>query len=64
VQKDKMSDKVNTDSKEAGQKKGKHFYRKDKPWDQPKEGENRWKSVEINEGDMKTPLLEESSFST
>ena len=46
------------------QKRGKHFYRKEKPWDVPKDGEDRWKPVQIQQGDMKSPLLEESSFST
>jgi len=46
------------------QKRGKHFYRKEKPWDVPKEGEDRWKTVEIKEGEMKHQLMEESSFST
>jgi ribosomal RNA assembly protein len=59
----KMTDQANPDSA-VPQKRGKHFYRKDKPWDVAKEGEDRWKSVEIKEGDMKAPLLEESSFST
>ena len=39
-------------------------HRKDKPWDNPNDGVDRWKFVEIKEGDMNGPLLEESSFAT
>ena len=40
----------------------KRQHRKDKPW--TNDGIDRWKFVEINPGDMKAPLLEESSFAT
>ena len=59
-----MSEPTEHQHEETPKKRGKHFYRKDKPWDVPVEGEDRWKSVVIKEGDMKSSLLEESSFST
>ena len=49
----------------APQEKSKNKrHRKDKPWDNPNDGVDRWKFVELKEGDMSGPLLEESSFAT
>jgi len=57
------SEKQNTDQGER-QKSKKQQHRKEKPWDNPNDGVDRWKFVEIKEGDMEGPLLEESSFAT
>ena len=47
---------------EPAAKKKKKNYRKEKPWDH--QGIDHWKVEPFNKGDMKTHLLEESSFAT
>lgn len=39
-------------------------YEKEKPWDNPNDGIDRWKFVQIGKGEMKGPLASESSFAT
>jgi len=43
-------------------KTGKNKYRRDKPWDN--DSIDHWKNEPFHPGDMKSPLLEESSFAT
>jgi ribosomal RNA assembly protein len=52
------------ENKEIPVKSKNKRYRTDKPWDNPNDGIDRWKFVEIKEGDMAAPLAAESSFAT
>jgi ribosomal RNA assembly protein len=53
-----------TPANEPAPKSKNQRYRKEKPWDNPNDGIDRWKFVEIKEGDMAAPLAAESSFAT
>jgi ribosomal RNA assembly protein len=59
---EKKPDTVEAEEKPEGAKKGKHKYRKDKPWDT--DDIDHWKVVTISREENPNGLLEESSFAT